>query len=425
MEDELQAFARRSALQRSPQQQQMAPLQMAPASQSPSSESEAPNTLKGTIQQIGAALEGLTALFGGQRHINALMREELAKLVKLHSAAESFCDRRLKNCEVQTSPPKTNGQLKGAHMIGPIGNNTPKRSREVSAEQRKTPSKKSKLNKESVVGVKPKTNRENPKQAGKTNDENWTMVKGRKPVHKRPRSDAIAISGVEGCSYADMLRVVRTDPSLKHLSGDVQGIRKTAKGDLLLQLSRKPEHSAEVLQEAVGKALGERAVVKTLTETAPIEIRDLDELVTKEELIEAVKEALKDSTLTMDAIKSLRPAFAGQQRATVVLPAGKARALLELAKIRVGWVVCRIRAADQPKRCFKCQDYGHIAANCTNDCDLKGACFRCGTMGHAAKTCVKPPKCCLCSRKGEKQTDHATGSFKCPTYREAVRKMKC
>ncbi|TDG38460.1 hypothetical protein AWZ03_015118, partial [Drosophila navojoa] len=101
-----------------------------------------------------------------------------------------------------------------------------------------------------------------------------------------------------------MLRVVKSDPN--------QGIRKTAKGHLLL--SRKPEHSAEALHETVGKALGDR-VVKTLTESAQIEIRDLDELASKEEILGAIRVELKDSSLPIEAIKSLRPAFGGQQKA--------------------------------------------------------------------------------------------------------------
>ncbi|XP_043865057.1 uncharacterized protein LOC122757304 [Drosophila mojavensis] len=63
--------------------------------------------------------------------------------------------------------------------------------------------------------------------------------------------------------------------------------------------------------------------------------------------------------------------------------------------------------------------------DCGNDCDLKGAWFRCGEMGHSAQACTKPPKCSLCIREGEQQTDHSAGSFKCPSYHEAARKTKC
>ncbi|TDG38438.1 hypothetical protein AWZ03_015140, partial [Drosophila navojoa] len=77
-----------------------------------------------------------------------------------------------------------------------------------------------------------------------------------------------------------MLRVVKSFPKRRRVA--------TIKAlGILLQLSRKPEHSAEALHEAVGKALGDRVVVKTLTESAKIEIRDLDELASKEEILEA------------------------------------------------------------------------------------------------------------------------------------------
>ncbi|KAM8702597.1 hypothetical protein ACLKA7_001933 [Drosophila subpalustris] len=109
------------------------------------------------------------------------------------------------------------------------------------------------------------------------------------------------VSGVGVCTYADMLRLVKSDASLKHLSGDVQAARKTAKGDLLLRLSKKPAHSPEELQDAVGKTLGSRAVVKKLTEMSQVEIRDLEELVTKDEVLDAVKGAINDTALTIES----------------------------------------------------------------------------------------------------------------------------
>ncbi|KRF78179.1 uncharacterized protein [Drosophila virilis] len=132
-----------------------------------------------------------------------------------------------------------------------------------------------------------------------------------------------------------------------------------------------------------------------------VEIRDLDELATKEEVVEAVKNALNDDSLLIESIKSLRPAFGGQQRATITLPAPTARTLVEKANVRIGWVVCRIRAIDQPKRCFEYQGFGYIAANCTSGDELKGACFRCGDIGHVAKSCSKQQQCSLCTQKGE------------------------
>jgi len=209
------------------------------------------------------------------------------------------------------------------------------------------------------------------------------------------------VKGVGECSYADILKVVKSDPSLKHLSEDVQGVRKTAKGDLLLRLSKKPAHSANELQAAVEKVLGSRAVVKTLTDMCQVEIRDLDELATREEVIEAIKKPLNDSALSTEVVQSLRVMKDGSQTAKLYLPATKAKMLVDLSKIRIGWSVCRIRSILQPKRCFRCHEYGHIAAKCTSKEDLNGVCFKCGEAGHEAKTCKNPAKCCLCTKHGE------------------------
>ncbi|TDG38177.1 hypothetical protein AWZ03_015401 [Drosophila navojoa] len=66
------------------------------------------------------------------------MREQLARLVSLHKTSETFCNRPVKNCEVQTTSVKKVVEKASDRTIA--GSNTPKRSREVSSEQRKTPS---------------------------------------------------------------------------------------------------------------------------------------------------------------------------------------------------------------------------------------------------------------------------------------------
>ncbi|KAM8702479.1 hypothetical protein ACLKA7_001810 [Drosophila subpalustris] len=220
----------------------------------------------------------------------------------------------------QTSPPKT--KLTGASSQF-------KQSGSVSK-----PAEKQRPLLSSVVADGSKTeSTSNPLQrTPQSKAASWAKVHGRQQPHKRVRADAITVSG--------------------HLSGDVQAVRKTAKGDILLRLSKKPAHSPEELQEAVGKALGSRAVVKKLTEMSQVEIRDLDELVTKEEVLEAVKGAINDTALTIDIIKSLRAMRDGSQIASLLLPASKAKILVELAKIRIGWAVCRVKHILQPKRCF-------------------------------------------------------------------------
>ncbi|KAL7725623.1 hypothetical protein ACLKA6_005682 [Drosophila palustris] len=437
MQEEQLAFARRSALQRTPP---LTPnqLHLQDESSPDVTVKELPSTLRGAMEQMGACLDALSTLFNGQRHINTLMRVKLSRLTSLHKVASDLCGKgsETANGEAQTSPSLAAGSnlaiaLKNASNAAASQSNgngvTPKRQRESASDQRKTPPKKSKNFlknplKRHIVNANSEHDGD-PSLRAPPNG--WTKVQGRQESQKRVRADAITVTGVGDCSYADMLRMVKTDPSLKHLSGDVQGVRKTAKGDLLLRLSKKPAHSPQELQEAVGKVLGSRAVVKTLSEMSQVEIRDMDELVTKEEVLEAVKGAINDSTTTIDIIKSLRAMKDGSQIATLNMPAIKAKSLVDLGKIRIGWAVCRIKPVLQPKRCFRCQEYGHYAANCTSEEDRKGACFRCGEKGHEARSCSKPPKCQLCIKKGEKSLDHSMGSFRCPAYREALSRIRC
>jgi len=51
-----------------------------------------------------------------------------------------------------------------------------------------------------------------------------------------------------------------------------------------MRLDKKPEHNTDELQSAVEKAMGSRASVKKLVETAQVEIKDLDELVRQSKL---------------------------------------------------------------------------------------------------------------------------------------------
>ncbi|KAL7744504.1 hypothetical protein ACLKA6_017028, partial [Drosophila palustris] len=138
------------------------------------------------------------------------------------------------------------------------------------------------------------------------------------------------------------------------MSNDVQGIRKTENGSLLLRLSKAPAHGAQELQLAVKNALGDRAAVKRLTELSQLEIRDLDELTTKEEICEALNSKNTNIMLAPEDVKSIRKSFGGTQIATLCVAANKASSILELEKVRIGWVVCRIRSIFQPKRCFSC-----------------------------------------------------------------------
>ncbi|KAL7725629.1 hypothetical protein ACLKA6_005688 [Drosophila palustris] len=285
-EEERRPFERRSALQRTPPTPQVF---MSPAKSPEKNEDLLPTTVKGALSRMGEVLVSLTSWFKTQS-------PELA------------------SAEVQTTPTvgaalvAKNVAIRRATGMKTKSNDTPKRQRDPAWELRKTPPKKSKGHNQNMAlreeadthASASKPAMQEPSTSSKAR---WTKVSGRQKSRERIRSDAIAVSGVGECSYSEILKIVKSDPSLKHLSGDVTSIRKATNGDLLLKLDRNPAHTSDVLKDAVSKALGSRAVVKKLTETSQVEIRDLDELVTKEEVVDAVKLALNDATTFTSAIK--------------------------------------------------------------------------------------------------------------------------
>lgn len=263
----------------------------------------------------------------------------------------------------------------------------------------------------------------------------WRLVHNKKKTNKtsrsaksangiRSRPDAIIIGANGGMTYADILRKVKNDPTLTGLGEKVTRIRRTQKGEMLLEL-RKSETDDKGSQygDLVKKALGEQAEVKSLSPETLVECRDLDEITTKEDVCQALTSQLGIGKIDESAIRSIRKAYGGTQRAIISLPIAGARVALKEGKIKIGWSVCKIRQLEQIKRCFRCWETGHMAKNCKND-DRSKLCRRCGKEGHIAKACTLDPKCVLCEKIEGQRTDHISGSARCIAHKMDVNKTR-
>ncbi|CAB0037844.1 unnamed protein product [Trichogramma brassicae] len=157
----------------------------------------------------------------------------------------------------------------------------------------------------------------------------------------------------------------------------------------MLRLKKGVENASD-LGEELGKVLGTAATASALLHTSTIEIKDLDECATKEELTAALDALLGVPVSKRDPVKSLRKAYAGKQVAVVALPDDLAATALKLGHVRIGWVNCRIRAREEAARCYRCWSPGHVAARCKGP-DRTELCYRCGQKGHQAKDCKGQP----------------------------------
>ena len=246
----------------------------------------------------------------------------------------------------------------------------------------------------------------------------WQEVRKKKPRlrKQRPlRPDVVIVKAKEGGpSYADMLKKLKDDPSLKEVGESVAKIRRNGAGNLLLEL-RKSAPTIRV-SDAISQKLGESANVVTQTDETTVEIRDLDESTTPADVREALSELLGIEIQT-SAVKSVRKAYRCTQTAIVRLSTELARKSVDIGRVRIGWVNCRIRERIDVRKCFKCWAFGHMAKDCKGT-DRSKCCLRCSEEGHMRKACKnKEARCVLCSER----RNHPTGSFACPAYQEVIR----
>jgi len=92
-----------------------------------------------------------------------------------------------------------------------------------------------------------------------------------------------------GKIYSEVLAMVtrRDNGKLQNLSTRVYKVRRTANGNLLLELNRSKDTSTEAIKESLDAVLGEANAVRALSESArtkTVVISDLDPLVVAEDV---------------------------------------------------------------------------------------------------------------------------------------------
>lgn len=357
------------------------------------------------------------------KEIHSITREIQALFLQvsdeLNSPSYSCQNSEIANKETQTEAwlkPQLQGTPKrGAKTQSPKGNKMKKK-------------KNTRQEKATSIVAEPTTedtNKDTRKPDTEPPKSEWKKVRPKAKKRQKPiKPDALVIKTCGDTSYADILKQVKRDPKLNVLGENVKNIRKTGSGELLLELNKPAHQNTTEFRDAIKNVLGTVAEVRALTHEVLLEIKDIDEITTKEDVYEAlVTVSAEFNTLQPSAIKSMRKAYGGTQTATIGISSVLGRVLMQTAKIRIGWVVCRVREKITPIRCYKCLDFGHTAVRCRSPHDYSGSCIRCGEAGHKIKSCTKDPICLLCMDTAS-NSDHVTGSGICPQYRKAYRHLQ-
>ncbi|KAL7725982.1 hypothetical protein ACLKA6_005733 [Drosophila palustris] len=345
------------------------------------------------LRTLGTRASDLVKRMNDQRHVDNTMRELGLRIVALHALVLKNVDKLQSSttCSsstgTQTTPkPSNNGakrQRESPHL--PTRKSSPKRQRGSNQKQ------------SSKQLDRPASFRDETTPSGTVSHDKtptakkqlqWQQVgpkAKKKKIPREPRPDAIIIQPQGDLSYSDILKLVtrRQDDKLKEVSVNVNRIRKTVKGELLLELNGASKDNTSKLKEEISEVLGLQSGIRTVTQETCLEIRDLDSLASKEDIAAAISAEIR-TVVDVCSIKSLRPAYAGTQLAVVCLPPAQAKALLQEGKVKVGWTRCRVRERSSQRRCYRCLEFGHLAARCTSVVDRSGQCLRCGANGHKA-----------------------------------------
>ena len=128
----------------------------------------------------------------------------------------------------------------------------------------------------------------------------------------------------------------------------VTRIRRTKAGELLLEMD-KPNVVTPELQALVSSTLAGSAIVQALSDNETVDIEDLDETTTAEEVAQAITSVIGSGIVTAANIR-LRVSYSGTQAANVLLPVAATKKLIKTRKLRVGCVNCRVRLRETVTR---------------------------------------------------------------------------
>jgi len=118
-------------------------------------------------------------------------------------------------------------------------------------------------------------------------------------------------------------------------------------------LNRKATDTEE-LSNAITRAIGDETTCTKLTDSTRIEIRDVDEEATEDEIVQAISKATELPTSV--TVLHTRKVGRGTKTVTVSVPTPTAYTLAS-TRLRVGYVNCRVRPKIEVKKCFKCHVY--------------------------------------------------------------------
>lgn len=191
----------------------------------------------------------------------------------------------------------------------------------------------------------------------------------KKEKKRLSKTAAVSIKGSsKEFSYADALKRVRTNISLKDLNIQAPRIRKGISGTTIIEISG-PDNTekADLLAAEMQKMLLGEALVSRPDIKGEIKLSGLDESITADEVRNAVA---VEGSCKLEEIKvgKIGRTRSGDGIVWVQCPKSSAVALAEKKKIQIGWT--RVRIELLPTRPLQCHKCWRMAPTCGRSANL-------------------------------------------------------
>jgi len=208
------------------------------------------------------------------------------------------------------------------------------------------------------------------------------MVEKGRRTRTRPAAIVVDVNNEE--DFPALVQKIRSGVNSEVIGERVVGMRKTKSGRLLIEIKGDSDE-VEAVRAEVSKSAGDGIEVRSLQQRTLLDVRDLDQWTSEEEVVDAVAEATGASRDTLRVI-SLRKGFGGNQVALILAPTVLCHNVLAHGRVRIDMVNCKVRQGEQKTRCFRCLSFDHMSSQCKGP-DRSQCCRLCGATGHRAVHC--------------------------------------
>lgn len=218
--------------------------------------------------------------------------------------------------------------------------------------------------------------------------------------------------------------------ALNPLSDPVKNLRETAKGDVVLVCN--DEQSIEAVKKKICDTLGQLVEVnepKMATPTVKVVGFDADLCNDHAQLMQTMKSQNVDlfDEASMIKVTDTKKRRDGQSGSAILqLDLLSFKKVMKLQRVSIGWNRCRVYEQLNVLRCYKCNEYGHIAKDCTSESYVCALC----TGNHKLEECQsKELKCVNCVKARVNlniniDVNHSAFSSKCPILSKRTEQRK-